>query len=90
MANDVNERLKVRVFGCEIGTSNGWDQADDQCLIFPDFEPELFLYPRINKGTLSINFDTGLIEVWDAEKVIQTVQTGDFLQSIALRINGGK
>lgn len=55
-------RTSVKVLGTEIGTADGWDQADALTHIFYNFIPAakwLSFFSTLIDGDLFINYETG-------------------------------
>jgi hypothetical protein len=55
--------LPWTILGREIGTATGWDQADTFIMQLYDFMPAAGV--DLPSGTISINFETGMVESWD-------------------------
>jgi hypothetical protein len=58
-------RLPWTLLGRLIGTASGWDQADTFVMQLYDFEPAKGV--DLPSGTISVNFESGLVETWDEE-----------------------
>lgn len=61
----MGERKPTLVLGYFVGTSTGWDQADDWSIILYDFEPyKGFDMPA---GDLGVDYQEGVFENYDEE-----------------------
>ena len=70
-------RLDVTVEGRSLGTSDGWDQVDDEIMYFYDFRPFDHV-TTIPAGDLAWNQTDGTLEVY-TDDGINVVFSGDVI-----------
>lgn len=69
------------VLGRKIGTSSGWDPADDLSFVLYDFKP--YDGVALPTGDITVNYDKGVFEVYDeAGEVELTFDMIDLLAAV--------
>ena len=74
------KRLPWTLLGRDIGTATGWDQADTFVMQLYDFKPAHGI--DLPSGTISVNFETGLVESYDEEG--RTIEAKDIVAAVGL------
>jgi imidazole glycerol phosphate synthase subunit HisF len=74
----MSKRFEVKVLGTVIGTCDGWDEIGVNHLVFYNFEVNPNFVTLINRSfsstadSVSINFETGEVEVYQGDYVVWT------------------